>query len=106
MDDDRERREDLVAAGYTDTRGAVIFCVLLAALGALLGSVIFAILWLWLVPGSSDALSTTIGALAGAVLAVAIGLLKVRQGNLDAREMVEDREWKRLLRRQHGSRAR
>ncbi|MCC7251145.1 hypothetical protein [Hyphomicrobium sp.] len=106
MDDDRERREALAAAGYTGARGAALFCALLAAVGALLGSVVLAILWNVAAPGSPESVSTGIGAAAGGLLGVLLGLLKIRQGNLDAREQVEDREWRRLVRRQHMDRAR
>lgn len=102
MDETREHQSALAAAGYTDTRGAVVFCLLLAAVGALVGSVVLAILWNILMPGSPEALSTAVGALAGAVIAVAVGVAKIRRGNLEAREQVEDREWRRLVRRRHG----
>jgi hypothetical protein len=47
-------------------------------------------------------MSTAIGAAAGAVLLALIAAFKVRQGNLEALEQVEDKEWRRHLRRQHG----
>lgn len=102
MDEDRERREALIAAGFTDRRGAILFSAFLMVVGAAFGSVVFAILLLILVPGSSEAMSTIAGGLAGALAGLGLALLKVRQGNLEARELVEDREWKRVLRRERG----
>lgn len=102
MRDDREDLEALAAAGYTGARGAALFSLLLALIGALVGSVVIAIVLGFLMPESSEALRTTAGALIGAALAALVGLEKVRRGNLEAREEVEDRAWRRLVRRQHG----
>jgi len=102
MDEDRERREALIAAGYTDRRGAILFSALVTVVGAAFGSVVFAILLLFLVPGTSETWATLAGGFAGALTGLGLALLKVRQGNLEARELVEDREWKRVLRRERG----
>ena len=59
-------------------------------------------IWTALVPGSSETQSTLVGAVIGAAMAVAVALLKIRQGNFEAREQIEDREWRRHLLRQHG----
>ncbi len=101
MDDDREYRDALAAAGYTGARGAVLFCLLLAFVGAAFGSVVLAILWNIAAPGTPESMTTAIGAAAGAALGIALGLLKIRQGNLEARELVEDRQWQRLVRHEH-----
>jgi outer membrane lipoprotein SlyB len=100
MSENREEKEALASAGYTSARGMVKFCALLAVVGALFGSVVFAILWNVAFPGTPAEASTTIGALAGAVFGVLLAVVKVRHGNLEARELVEDRQWRRLLRRQ------
>lgn len=105
MDHDSKHRETLAAAGYTGRRGAVLFCLVLAAVGGLLGSVVVAILWNMAAPGTPETLSSAIGAGVGAALGAMLGLLKVRQGNIDAREDVEDREWRRLVKRQHADKA-
>lgn len=103
MTTEQERyRDALAAAGYTEPRGAVLFAALLAAIGALFGSVAFAILLLMLIPGLSETAGTYAGAAAGALLGLALAVAKVRRGNLEARELVEDREWKRQIRREHG----
>jgi hypothetical protein len=102
MDEDRERREALIAAGYTERRGALLFAGAVTAVGAALGSVIFAILLLFMVPGTSETWATVVGALSGALFGLGLALLKVRQGNIEARELVEDNEWKRILRRERG----
>lgn len=101
MENDRERREALAAAGYTGAVGTVLFCALLAVLGGLFGSVVLAMLWSVAVPGNSVAENTALGIAAGVALGIWIGLVKIRQGNLEAREQVEDREWRRLVRRRH-----
>jgi len=101
MEGDRELDEALARAGYTGVRGTLLFGVALAVIGALLGSVVIAILVNMAVPAAQGA-SSLVGAAVGAALGVVLAVLKVRQGNLDARESVEDREWRRLLRRQHG----
>ncbi|MGE0024872.1 MAG: hypothetical protein AB7S70_14720 [Hyphomicrobium sp.] len=101
MDGDRER-EELAQAGHTGVRGTVLFGLVLAVAGALFGSVVIAILVNMAAPAAERA-SSLIGAAVGAALGVALALLKVRQGNLDARESVEDREWRRLVHRQHGN---
>jgi hypothetical protein len=100
MDDDRELREALISAGYTERRGAMLFAGLLMVMGAALGSVVFAILLLMLVPETSETWATIGGALAGAFLGLGLALSKVRQGNAEAREIVEDNEWKRVIRRE------
>ena len=102
MDDDRKHQDALVAAGYTSTRGAILFCAVLAAIGALLGSVALAILGNVIIPGLPPDVSTALGAAAGAGLGILLGLVKIRQGNLEAREQVEDKEWRREALRQHG----
>jgi len=104
MDDDHRHQEALAAAGYTGLRGTLIFCSLLAIVGALLGSVVIAILWNMLTPGLSETLTTWAGAAAGAALFVLLGLFKIHRGNLEARELVEDKEWRRQLLRQHTDR--
>ena len=100
MSENREQKEALASAGYTSTRGLLMFCVFLAVVGALFGSVVFAILWSFASPGTSAEVSTAAGAGAGAAIGVLLGVLKVRQGNLEARELVDDRQWRRLLHRQ------
>lgn len=100
MSENREEKEALASAGYTSARGLVLFCVLLAVVGALFGSVVFAILWNVASPGTPPEVSTAIGALAGAAFGVLLGVVKVRHGNLEARELMEDRQWRRLLSRQ------
>jgi hypothetical protein len=102
MGEDRDRKAALVAAGYTGLPGAVVFCAVLAVVGGLLGSVVIAIVWNAMVPGASETMSGTVGAGFGAAAAVLIGLIKIRKGNLEAREQVEDREWRRQLRRELG----
>jgi uncharacterized membrane protein YdjX (TVP38/TMEM64 family) len=103
MQNDREYQQALIDAGYTGPRGALLFCALLAVVGALLGSVVLAILGNMAVPGISETLSTVAGAAAGAGLMVLIGVVKIRQGNLEARELVEDREWRRQILRERGN---
>ncbi len=71
--------------------------------GAALGSVVFAILLLFLVPGTSGDIGHACGRLVRRFLGPpASRSSKIRQGNLEARELVEDREWKRILRRERG----
>lgn len=105
MDDDREQKEALAAAGYTDARGALVFCAVLACVGALFGSVVIAILWNMAVPGTPESVSSAVGAAAGAALGVSLALIKIRQGNLEALEQLEDRQWRRLVRRQVGGKS-
>lgn len=102
MDDDSKHRDALVAAGYTSARGAILFCVVLAVVGTLLGGVLFAIFGDKLIPGIPGDLSTAMGAAGGAGMGILLGLVKIRQGNLEAREQVEDREWRREALRQYG----
>jgi predicted histidine transporter YuiF (NhaC family) len=105
MESEREHREALAAAGHTGRLGAVLFCLLLAVVGGLLGSVVIAIALNALVPGLAESLTTALGTLVGGAAGVAIGLLKIVRGNREAEELVEDREWRRqLLRQQGGSR--
>lgn len=101
-DDDRKLSEALSAEGYTSRRGAVAFCLLLAVIGALVGSVVFAILWNMLVPGTAEWLATAVGAAVGAGVLVMVGLVKIRRGNFEARELVEDKAWRRQMLRNFG----
>lgn len=102
MGEDRERKAALEAAGYTGLPGTVLFCAGLALVGGVLGSVVIAIVWNAMVPGTPEATSSAVGAGFGAAAAVLIGLIKIRKGNLEAREQVDDREWRRQLRRELG----
>jgi hypothetical protein len=102
MGEDQKDEAALAAAGYTGPREAVLFCVLLAVVGGLVGSVVISILWNAMVPGTSEAVSTAVGAGFGALGLVLVGLIKIRQGNLEAREQVDDKEWRRHLRRELG----
>jgi len=104
MESEREHTEALVAAGHTGPLGAVVFCALLAVIGALVGSVALAIVLNVLVAGLSEGSATGAGAVAGAALGVALGLVKIARGNRDAAEHVEDRAWRRHLLRQRGVR--
>lgn len=106
MERDRQDPEALQAAGYTGLLGTVVLCLALAGLGAAFGSVVIAILWSFALPANSQAENVVLGIAAGAALGIWIGLVKVRRGNLDAREQVEDREWRRLVRREHVDRPR
>lgn len=101
MESDRQDREALVAAGYTGPLGTALLCLLLAVLGAFFGSVVIALLMSSALPDNSHQENVVLGVAAGAALGVWIGLVKVRRGNLEAREQVEDREWRRLARREH-----
>ena len=102
MDDHREDRAALAAAGYTGTRGAAVFTAILAVIGALFGSVVFAMIVGALVPGMSETVQVGLGTAVGALLGAMIAVAKVRRGNLDALEHLEDKEWRRYMRRQHG----
>lgn len=102
MNDNPLHRDALAAAGYTSRRGAVFFSLLIGAVGALVGSVVLAILWNVLVPGSSGTQSTLIGASAGGLLGILLGLLKVQRGNMVALEEVEDKAWRRQMHREIG----
>ena len=102
MDEHREDRDALAAAGYTGFRGALLFGVILTVVGALFGSVVFAMLLGALVAGLSETAQVGLGTGLGAGLGAAIAVLKVRRGNLDALEHIEDKEWRRYIRRQHG----
>ena len=105
MDRDREDRNALADAGYTGPVGTVLFCALLAVIGALFGSVALAILWSLAMPANTPAENTVLGVASGVALGIWIGLVKVRRGNLEASEAVEDRAWRRLVRSQHLDRA-
>jgi hypothetical protein len=98
MDDERAHRDALAAAGYTGRRGAVVFACLVGAVGALVGSVLFAILWNVLVPGRQE-VATLFGVLAGGLIGVLLALSKVRRGNREAAEEVDDKEWRRHMMR-------
>jgi hypothetical protein len=102
MGEDRNEKAALAAAGYTGPREAALFCALLAVVGGLVGSVVISILWNAMVPATSEAVSTAVGAGFGALFLVMVGLIKIRQGNLEAREHVDDKEWRRHLRRELG----
>lgn len=102
MDEFRKDRDALAAAGYTGVRGAVGFAVILTGIGALFGSVVFAMIVGALVPGMSETVQVGLGTAAGALVGMALAVAKVRRGNLDALEHLEDKEWRRYMRRQHG----
>ena len=106
MESDRQDRESLAAAGYTGPLGTALLCLLLAALGAFFGSVVIALLFSAILPANSHAENVVLGVAAGAALGIWIVLVKVRRGNLEAREHVEDKEWQRLVRREHFDRPR
>ncbi len=95
--EDKERA--LAAAGHTGPLGTLLLCLVLGGLGALLGSIVVAMLMSAVFPSNSEAENVVLGMAAGAALGVFIALAKVRQGNRDAREEVEDRQWRRLARR-------
>lgn len=105
MSDERDQRNALTAAGYTGRTGTLVLCATLAVIGALLGSMVFALLLSFVLPANSVEQNTILGTAAGVALGVWLGLAKVRRGNLEAREEVDDRQWRRLIRRQdHGPR--
>jgi hypothetical protein len=106
MEGDPKEREALAAAGYTGPWGTVLLCLVLAVLGAFFGSVVIALLLSFAFPDNSQGENVTLGVAAGVALGIWIGLAKVRRGNLEAREHVEDREWRRLVRREHFNRPR
>lgn len=106
MESDRQDWEALAAAGYTGPLGTALLCAVLAVLGAFFGSIVIAILFSAVLPANSHAENVMLGLAAGAALGIWIGLVKVRRGNLEAREQVEDKEWQRLIRREHFDRPR
>lgn len=95
------RAEELKEAGYTSLRGAVLFCLLMAGLGAVLGSVFLAIAFNALFGVGQESVNGIAGAVVGALAAGGLALSKVWQGNLEAREKVDDSEWRRLSRELH-----
>ncbi|WP_144083462.1 hypothetical protein [Hyphomicrobium nitrativorans] len=102
MDEFREDRDALAAAGYTGFRGAVAFAVIMTVIGALFGSVVFALIVGALVPELSETVQVGVGTVLGALIGVSLAVLKVRRGNLEALEHLEDKEWRRYMRRHHG----
>jgi hypothetical protein len=88
---------DLKAAGYTPLPTAIALCLGVAAVGGVLGSVYLAIALNALFGLESETLNKIVGAAAGALVALVIVLSKIRQGNIEAREKVEDAEWRKLL---------
>jgi hypothetical protein len=88
---------ELKAAGYTPLRTAIVLCLGVAAVGGVLGSVYLAIALNALLGSESETLNRVLGAGAGALVAFIIVLTKIRQGNIEAREKVEDAEWRKLL---------
>jgi len=102
MSEDVEKKDALTAAGYLEPRAAMMFCLVVALVGGLVGSVLIAILLNVAFPGIPELVSTGAGAVIGALLSALLGLLKIRSGNLSAREEVEDKEWRRQMLRQRG----
>lgn len=102
MNELRKDRNALAAAGYTGPSGAILFGVILTVVGAVFGSVVFAIIVGVLVPGISETLQVGLGTGVGALFGATVAVFKVRRGNLDALEHLEDREWRRYMRRLHG----
>lgn len=102
MDEFREDRKALAAAGYTGFCGAVVFAVILTVIGGLFGSVVFAMIVGALVPGLSETVQVALGTVLGALVGAALAVLKVRRGNLEALEHLEDKEWRRYMRRLDG----
>lgn len=96
-------RQALANAGYTGPLGALLFSLLSAVIGALFGSVVFAMILGALVPDLTDTVETAVGTAVGALLGALIGFFKVRRGNLEALEHLEDKEWRRYIRRHDGS---
>ena len=101
MDNETPSAADLMAAklkaaGYTPLRGAIVFCLIVAALGGILGSIFLAIALNALVGMKTESLNGLAGAAVGALAAGGIALAKVWQGNLEAREKVDDAEWRKL----------
>ena len=102
MDEFREDRDALAAAGYTGFRGALVFAVILTVIGALFGSVVFAMILGALVSGLSETVQVGLGTVFGAFVGLGLAVLKVRRGNLEALEHLEDKEWRRYMRRLDG----
>ena len=88
---------ELKAAGYTPVRTALVLCLLVGAIGAALGSVYLAIVLNALLGPDLETVNKIAGAAAGAFAAAGIVLVKIRQGNIDAREKIQDVEWRKLL---------
>lgn len=95
------RAEALKEAGYTPLPGAILFCLLVAALGGVMGSIFLAIAFNALFGVEQENVNGIAGAVVGALAAGGLALSKVWQGNLEAREKVDDSEWRRLSRELH-----
>lgn len=98
MANERRQEDALAAAGYTGRRGAALFACVAGAVGALVGSVLLAILWNVLVPGRQE-VATLFGMLAGGLIGVLLAVSKVYRGNREAVEEVDDKEWRRHMMR-------
>lgn len=88
---------DLKAAGYTPVRTTVVLCLVVAVVGGALGSVYLAIALNAVLGPEQENLNRIAGAAAGALVAAGIVFAKIRQGNLEAREKIEDTQWRKLL---------
>jgi hypothetical protein len=88
---------ELKAAGYTPVRTTVILCLVAGAIGGALGSIYLAILLNALLGPESESLNRVVGAAFGAFAAAGILFAKIRQGNLEAHEKIQDAEWRKLL---------
>jgi hypothetical protein len=92
---------ELKAAGYTPPRTAAFLCLVVGAIGGALGSVYLAIVLNALLGPELETFNKIAGAAAGAFAAGGILLVKIRQGNIDAREKIQDVEWRKLLHTLH-----
>jgi hypothetical protein len=92
---------ELKAAGYTSSRTTALLCLGVGAIGGALGSVYLAIMLNALLGPEMETFNKIAGAAAGAFTAAGILLVKIRQGNIDAREKIQDAEWRKLLHTLH-----
>jgi hypothetical protein len=91
----------LKEAGYTPLRQAILFCLIVAAVGGVMGSIFLAIAFNALFGMETESFNSIAGMVVGGLVAGGIALAKIQQGNREAREKIEDADWRKLLHNLH-----
>lgn len=95
MGDEIKITKELAAAGYVGKFGLTVLCIFGGALGFLFGYIFFGLMFFMLLGEAWKNFNFIAGGVLGVLVGVGMAIQNVEHGNLKARALVNNANWRR-----------